>query len=110
MTEKELIRLYNTGKPLQQIADRAGLTLGSLNNKLLVLRKAKKIKRRPQTLSKERIAVANKRRAIVKKRRKQGRTNAEISEELGVSEARVQQIAAEFVAAGELEKRYNSHR
>lgn len=109
MTDLELIRLYNSGTLLEDIANRADRSLGTINNRLLKLRKAKKIKRRPQTLSKARIAIANERRAVAKKMRNQGRTNAEIADKLGVSVARVQQIVDVLVNNGELEPRINRH-
>src|SRR4029078_3560776 len=85
MTERELIKLYNRGLLVQEIADRANMTRGTINNKLCALRKAGKIGRRPQNPSSERQKIAKERAALVEKYRNLGLTNEEIAGKLGIN-------------------------
>lgn len=107
MTERDLIRLYNKGVLIQDIADQAGMVRGSINNWLCRLRKAGKIKQRPQNASKERIRTANERAALVEKLRKQGLTNKEIGAKVGISVPRVWQIVQQLIADGRITGRIN---
>jgi DNA-binding CsgD family transcriptional regulator len=107
MTERELIVLYNKGLLVQEIADRAGMTRGTINNKLCALRKAKKIRRRPQNPSKERQQIALRRVALVEKYRKQRLTNEEIAIKIGISVPRVWQIVQELIASRKIDARIN---
>lgn len=107
MTEQELIKLYNNGMLVQEIADRANMTRGTINNKLCALRKAKKIRRRPQNPSKERQQIAKERSALVEKYRKRGLTNEEIAGKVGISVPRVWQIVQQLIASRRIDARIN---
>lgn len=107
MTEKQLITLYNKGALVQEIADRAGMARGTINNKLIELRKVGKIGRRPQNLSKERLRIAKERTALVEKYRKQGLTNEAIAKKLGCSVPRIWQIVQKLIANGRISARIN---
>jgi transposase len=107
MTERELIKLYNQGVLIQDIADRAGMARGSVNNWLCRLRTAGKIGRRPQSPSKERQQVAKKRASLVVKYRKQGLTNEEIAAKVGCSVPRVWQIVQPLIEQGKIDARIN---
>jgi DNA-binding CsgD family transcriptional regulator len=107
MTERELIRLYNNGALIQDIADRAGMARGTINNKLCALRRAGKIGRRPQNPSQERVRKSKVRAALVEKYRKLGLTNEEIAAKVGISIPRVWQIVQELIAEGKIDTRVN---
>jgi transposase len=110
MTERELIRLYNKGVLIQDIADRAGMARGSVNNWLCRLRNAGRIGRRPQNPSRNRVLEAQKRAAMVEKLRKRGLTNEEIAAKVGISVPRVWQIVQRLVAKGKIKSRINRFR
>lgn len=107
MTERELIKLYNKGILVQEIADRAGMTRGTINNKLCALRKAGKIGRRPRNPSSERQKIAKERAALVEKYRNRELTNEEIAGKLGINRSRVWQIVQQLVASGKIDARIN---
>lgn len=107
MTERELIRLYNKGLLVQEIADRAKMTRGTINNKLCALRKAGRLVRRPQNPSKERQNIARDRAALVEKYRKRGLTNEEIALKAGISVSRVWQVVQQLIASGKIDARIN---
>ena len=107
MTERELIRLYKQGMLVQEIADRAGMTRGTINNKLCALRKVGKIGHRPRNPSSERQEIAKERAALVEKYRNQGLTNEEIAEKVRISTPRVWQIVQELVASRKIDSRIN---
>jgi DNA-binding CsgD family transcriptional regulator len=107
MTERELIRLYKQGMLVQEIADRAGMTRGTINNKLCALRRAGKIGRRPQNPSSERQKIAKERAAMVEKYRNQGLTNEEIAKKIKISTPRVWQIVEQLIASGRINARIN---
>lgn len=107
MTERELIRLYKQGMLVQQIADRAGMTRGTINNKLCALRKAKKIGRRPQNPSSARQEIAKERAELVEKYRNRGLTNEEIAGKLAISMPRVWQIVQRLIKLGRIDARIN---
>jgi transposase len=107
MTDKQLIALYNKGVLVQEIADRAGMARGTINNKLCALRRAGKIGLRPQNPSKERRQIARERTALVEKYRKQGMTNEEIAEKVGLSLPRVWQIVQQLIATRKIDARIN---
>jgi transposase len=107
MTERQLIMLYNKGTLVQEIADRAGMARGTINNKLCALRKAGKIGLRPKNPSDERQCLAKERTALVEKYRKQGLTNEAIAEKIGCSVPRVWQIFQGLIAKGRINARIN---
>jgi transposase len=107
MTERELIKLYNKGVLIQDIADQAGMVRGSVNNWLCRLRKAGKIKRRPQNPSKDRLRLARERSALVEQYRKRGLTNEEIAMKVDCSVPRVWQIVQRLIEAGKVDARIN---
>ena len=107
MTERELIKLYNKGLLVQEIADRANMTRGTINNKVCALRKEGKIGRRPQNPSKKRLQIARERTALVEKYRKQGLTNEEIAAKVGISVPRVWQVVQELIAKRKIDARIN---
>jgi transposase len=107
MTERELIKLYNKGVLIQDIADRADMARGSINNKLCALRRVGKIALRPQNPSRERLRIAKERNARVEKYRKQGLTNEEIAAKIGISVPRVWQVVTELIAKRKSEARIN---
>jgi transposase len=107
MTERELIRLYNKGMLIQDIANRAGMARGSVNNWLCRLRDAGKISRRPQNPSKERIRIAKERSALVERYRRHGLTNEEIAAKVGISTPRVWQVVQQLIASGRIDARIN---
>jgi DNA-binding Lrp family transcriptional regulator len=110
MTEQELIKLYNQRVLVEEIAQRAGMSRGTINNKLCALRKAKKIGRRPQNPSSERQDIAKKRVALVAEYRKQRLTNEEIAAKVGISEPRVWQIVQRLIKSGKTNRRINRFR
>ncbi len=107
MTERQLIALYNKGVLVQEIADRAMMARGTINNKLCALRRAGKIALRPQNPSKERLRIAKERTALVEKYRKQGLTNEEIAEKVGLSLPRIWQIVQQLIATRKIDSRIN---
>jgi predicted transcriptional regulator len=107
MTERELIKLYNKGLLVQEIADRVGMTRGTINNKLCALRKAGMIGRRPQNPSSERQEIAKKRAELVERYRKQRLTNEEIADKVGISVPRVWQIVQRLIESGKIDPRIN---
>lgn len=110
MTERELIKLYNKGTLIQNIADQAGLARGSINNWLCRLRAAGVIGRRPQNPSKERLRVAKKRAVLVERYRNHGLTNEEIAAKAGISVPRVWQIVQRLIDERSIDPRINRFR
>jgi transposase len=107
MTERELIKLYNRGVFIRDIAERAGMVRGSINNWLCRLRSAGKIGRRPQNPSKERLRIAEKRTLLVETYRNQGLTNEEIAAKVGISVPRVWQIVQGLIDERRIDSRIN---
>jgi len=107
MTDRELIKLYNKGLLVQEIADRANMTRGTINNKLCALRKAGKLGRRPQNPSQMRQRIAKERAALVEKYRKHGLTNDEIAAKVKISTPRVWQIVQQLIAKKRINARIN---
>jgi transcriptional regulator with XRE-family HTH domain len=92
---------------IRDIAERAGMTRGSINNWLCRVRAAGKIGRRPQNPSNERLRVAEKRTVLVERYRKQGLTNEEIAAKAGISVPRVWQIVQQLIDERRIAPRIN---
>jgi DNA-binding MarR family transcriptional regulator len=110
LSDKQLIADYKRGDLLREIAERYDYEPESINNRLVDLRKRRKIGRRKKRAPAHKHASsirAAERRAMVKTLRLEGQTNEDIADALDMSVPGVALIVKSLVAAGEIEPRKN---